>query len=87
MGTSVFGADDEVGRDLARVDWSATPLARLPWFTCVSLIGGLELFPHPPGQALVEAQLPAPLLLLLQLLVLPRECSGLEQNYKALPEP
>ncbi len=26
MGTSVFGADDEVGRDLAGVDWSVTPL-------------------------------------------------------------
>ncbi len=26
MGTSVFGADDEVGRDLAAVNWSATPL-------------------------------------------------------------
>ena len=26
MGTSVFGADDEVGRDLAAVNWAATPL-------------------------------------------------------------
>jgi PAS domain S-box-containing protein len=26
VGTSVFGADDEVGRDLADVNWSATPL-------------------------------------------------------------